>query len=153
MFGNTSLKPGDPAPDFTLQTDMGKSVRLSALRGKNVVLFFYPKDESPGCTAEACSFRDAYDEFTAAGAEVIGISSDSAKSHEHFRAKFQLPMTLLSDPKGQVRREYRIENTLGFIPGRVTFLIDKKGTLRHVFASQLQATRHVKEALDALHAL
>ncbi|MBI2395650.1 MAG: peroxiredoxin [Deltaproteobacteria bacterium] len=145
-----SIRVGVPAPDFTLRSQSGEEVTLSKLRDKRVVLFFYPKDETPGCTAEACSFRDQYDVFAEKGAEVIGISADSEQSHARFAAKNRLQMTLLSDPDGAVRTLYGVKATLGLFPGRVTFVIDREGVVRHVFSSQLFATKHVDEALKAL---
>jgi peroxiredoxin Q/BCP len=149
--GKSGIEAGQPAPDFELPDAEGKRIRLADFRGKKaVVLYFYPKDDTPGCTAEACSFRDSYEEFSDAGAEVIGVSSDSASSHAKFAKRHKLPFTLLSDAKGEVRKKYGVPTTLGLLPGRVTFVIDKKGVVRHVFNSQLQATRHVSEALAAL---
>jgi len=118
-----------------------------------VVLYFYPKDDTPGCTKEACSFRDQYQDFQDAGAEVIGVSSDAEASHEKFAAKHRLPFVLLADRSGVVRKQYGVPATLGLLPGRVTFVIDRQGIVRHVFNSQLQATRHVEEAIAALRAL
>ena len=151
LGGKSGIEAGQPAPDFELPDAEGKRIRLADFRGKKaVVLYFYPKDDTPGCTAEACSFRDSYEDFQDAGAEVIGVSSDSASSHAKFAKRHKLPFTLLSDAKGEVRKKYGVPTTLGLLPGRVTFVIDKKGVVRHVFNSQLQATRHVQEALDAL---
>ena len=149
--GEAAVKPGDRAPDFSLADAGGRMIGLAEFRGKKpVVLYFYPKDDTPGCTKEACSFRDQYEDFTAAGAEVIGVSSDSGDSHRKFAEKYKLPFTLLSDRDGQVRKKYGVPATLGLLPGRVTFVIDKDGVVRHVFNSQLQATRHVQESLAAL---
>jgi len=149
--GKSGIAAGQPAPDFELPDSEGKRTRLADFRGKKaVVLYFYPKDDTPGCTAEACSFRDSYEDFQDAGAEVIGVSSDSASSHAKFAKRHKLPFTLLSDAKGEVRKKYGVPSTMGLLPGRVTFVIDKKGVVRHVFNSQLQATRHVSEALAAL---
>jgi peroxiredoxin Q/BCP len=148
-----TVRTGETAPDFTLPSNQGE-LRLSDFRGKkSVVLFFYPKDDTPGCTAEACSFRDAYDTFAEAGAEVIGISTDSLESHARFASKHSLQMRLASDPGGKVRAQYGIKKTLGLFPGRVTFIIDKEGVVRHVFDSQLRATQHVAEALQTLRSL
>ena len=145
---------GDRAPDFTLPDQLGEPVRLGELVGKkNVVLYFYPKDATPGCTAEARAFRDAYDTFTAADAEVVGVSSDSIKSHKRFAAKHQLPFRLLSDRDGAVRALYGVERTLGILPGRVTYVIDRDGVVQHVYSSQLAATRHVREARQALRCI
>jgi peroxiredoxin Q/BCP len=148
-----TLKIGDRAPDFTLPSASGKVVKLSELRGKTVVVFFYPKDDTPGCTVEACSFRDRYDAFVEAGAEVVGISSDSESSHERFASKHKLPMTLLSDQDGRVRALFGVKSTLGLLPGRATFVIDRDGIVRHVFVSQLRAAAHVGEALGVVKEL
>ena len=120
---------------------------------KPVVLFFYPKDNTLGCTKEVCAFRDRFEEFSKLDAEVIGISSDSVESHRSFAANHHLPYTLLSDEGGKVRKLYGVPNTLGLFPGRVTYVIDKEGVVRHVFSSQLGATRHVEEALKVLVSL
>jgi peroxiredoxin Q/BCP len=149
-----SVAVGDKAPDFCLASSKGGEVRLSELTGKkSVVLFFYPKDETAGCTAEACSFRDAYADFVDAGAELIGISSDSLDAHARFATKHSLPMQLLSDPGGKVRALYGVKATLGILPGRETFIVDKQGVVRHVFRSQLRVHQHVKESLDILKRL
>ena len=152
-----TLAVGDVAPDFTLPCSTGGTVTLSELRrssGRNVVLFFYPKDETPGCTVEACSFRDEYETFADAGAEVLGISSDSAESHQRFAARHHLPMKLLTDADGKVRKAYDVRPTvLGILPGRATFVIDREGIIRHVFVSQLRVRVHVKEALAVVKSL
>jgi peroxiredoxin Q/BCP len=155
LFSGTSkIKPGDRAPDFVLPDAAGKPVRLSDFRGRRaVVLYFYPKDDTPGCTKESCTFRDQYQDFQDAGAEVIGVSSDSAESHAKFASKYKLPFTLLADRDGAVRREYGVPATLGLLPGRVTYVIDRQGVVRHVFNSQFQATQHVAEAINALRTL
>ena len=145
---------GDTAPDFTLTSQTGETVTLSQFRGKkNVVLYFYPKDETPGCTREACTFRDSFELFTDLGAEVIGVSADTVESHKAFVAHYNLPFTLLSDMDNAVRKIYGAESTLGFIPGRVSFVVDKKGIVRHVFSSQLQPEKHVEEARQILKKL
>jgi len=153
LFGGSTggIKVGDQAPDFTLPDRAGKMVRLSEFRGhKPVVLYFYPKDDTPGCTKESCAFRDSYEAFQEAGAEVIGVSSDSTESHGRFAEKYRLPFILLSDQGGQVRRSYAVPATLGLLPGRVTYVIDREGKVRHVFNSQFQPTQHIAEALEAL---
>jgi peroxiredoxin Q/BCP len=141
------IAKGSPAPDFELPDQQGNVVRLRQFRGKNVVFFFYPKDDTTGCTIEACRFRDDFERFTEAGAEVIGISDDSSESHTKFIAKYKLPFTLLSDGGGQVRKLYGVKRTFGLIPGRVTFVIDREGIVRHVFSSQSNPAKHVEEAL------
>ena len=148
-----SIAVGDKAPDFTMPTDGGGTVSLSALRGKPVVLYFYPKDDTSGCTAEACGFRDAYQVFSDAGAEVVGVSSDSVESHRGFAQHHRLPFILLSDTHGALRKRYGVPTTLGMIPGRVTYIIDRRGIVRHIFSSQIQAEKHVAEALETLRAL
>jgi peroxiredoxin Q/BCP len=148
--GEPGVKVGEPAPDFTLADATGKDVSLAAFRGRPVVLYFYPKDDTPGCTKEACSFRDQYEDFREAGAEVLGVSSDSSESHKKFASRYKLPFTLLADRGGKVRKLYGVPATLGLLPGRVTFVIDAGGVVRHVFNSQLDATRHVAEALGVL---
>jgi len=148
------LKVGDKAPDFTLPSQMGDNVTLSEFLGKKaIVLYFYPKDESPGCTREACSFRDSYDVFTDLGAEVLGVSSQSVESHKSFATHHGLPFLLLSDADGKLRQLYGVPATMGVIPGRVTFIIDKKGVVRHVFSSQFQPEKHIEEALKILKEL
>ena len=148
------LHDGDRAPDFELSSGSGAKVKLSDFAGKKcVVLYFYPKDDTPGCTVEACGFRDAYDTFAEAGAEVLGVSADSVASHERFASKHRLPMTLLSDPDGSVRALYGVKSTLGLFPGRVTFVIDKDGVVRHSFSSLLRFSKHVEEALDVVKRL
>jgi peroxiredoxin Q/BCP len=145
------IREGEKAPDFDLVAATGAHVKLSDYLGKSaVVLFFYPKDDSPGCTVEACNFRDSYDAFTEAGATVIGISSDSVDSHVSFGKKHGLPMTLLSDPQGEVRKSYGIRSTLGLLPGRATFVVDKTGVVQNVFSSQLRVGKHVEDALDVV---
>jgi len=145
------VEVGSIAPDFTLPSQSGKMVSLRDFVGeKPVVLFFYPKDDTPGCTKEACAFRDDYEGFGKLDAEVIGISSDSVESHRSFAAKHNLPYTLLSDEERKVRKLYNVPNTLGLFPGRVTYVIDRGGLVRHVFSSQLGAEKHVEEALIAL---
>lgn len=145
---------GDNAPDFTLQDQTGASRSLNEFLGKSaIVLYFYPKDDTPGCTAEACSFRDSYEAFTDIGAVVIGVSSDSEESHEKFAAHYKLPFTLLSDSRNAVRKLYGVPSTFGLLPGRVTYIIDSKGVVRHIFDSQFAATKHVTESLEILRNL
>jgi peroxiredoxin Q/BCP len=155
LLGNgTGLGAGDRAPAFTLADQDGKPVALADFLGKrNVVVYFYPKDDTPGCTRESCAFRDQYDDFVDAGAEVIGISSDGSASHRAFADKHSLPFTLLSDPGGKVRKAFQVPSSLGVLPGRVTYVIDKEGVIRHAFNSQLNPAKHVDEALRVLAAL
>ena len=148
------IRVGDKAPDLTLPSQAGEQVKLSDRLGERVVvLYFYPKDETRGCTAEACAFRDSYEVFTDAGAEVIGVSSDSVDKHASFAGHHKLPFTLLSDKGGQVRKLYGVPATLGLLPGRVSYVIDRAGTVRQVFNSQLNIGGHIKEALEAVRKL
>ena len=145
---------GDKAPEFALKNQNGETVSLKDFLGKKaVVLYFYPKDMSPGCTKEACAFRDSYEAFKDAGAEVIGISSQSQESHSIFSLRYNLPFTLLVDEGSKVRRLYGVRSSLGMIPGRVTYLIDKEGVVRHIFSSQVDIEGHVNEALKVLKTL
>jgi peroxiredoxin Q/BCP len=149
-----TINVGDKAPNFTLPSQMGDNVTLSEYLGKkNIVLYFYPKDESPGCTKEACSFRDSYQQLADLGAEVLGVSGQSVESHVSFATHYGLPFILLSDVGNKVRELYGVHSTMGIIPGRVTYIIDKKGVVRHIFSSQTQAQRHVEEAKRTLEQL
>ena len=149
-----SVHVGDVAPDFTLPDQTGTPVQLRQLLGHSaIVLYFYPKDATPGCTIEARAFQSSHDGFREAGAEVIGISSDSVASHRRFATSEQLSFPLLSDRAGAVRALYGVEKTLGILPGRVTYVIDPAGIVRHVYSSQLRVTRHSTEALEAVRAL
>lgn len=152
--GSGKVQVGKPAPDFTLPALTGQPVSLASFIGKkDIVLYFYPKDNTPGCTAEACAFRDSYEVFRDAGAEVIGISSDPVESHQQFATQHCLPFILLSDRGGVVRKRYGVPATFGLLPGRVTYIIDKQGIVRHIFSSQFAPQKHVAEALKVLQAL
>jgi peroxiredoxin Q/BCP len=149
-----SVKVGDKAPDFELPAGNGEKVKLGDYLGKKiVVLYFYPKDFSPGCSKEACAFRDSYELFKDAGAEVIGVSSDTQESHGEFILKFGLPFKLLSDEGGMVRSLYGVHSSLGMIPGRVTYVIDKVGIVRYIFNSQINAEKHMQESLRIVRSL
>lgn len=145
------IDKGDLIPKFELKDQSGNVFQSDQVLGKKpVVIYFYPKDFTPGCTKEACSFRDSYEDFTEVGAEVIGISSDSEKSHAKFSKKYNLPFKLLSDPNGKVRKKFGIKKSLlGLVPGRETFVIDAEGKLIFRFNS-LDASRHMKKALEAI---
>lgn len=149
------LPLGSKAPDFELPCETGETIRLSdVLTDRVAVLFFYPKDFTPGCTAESCAFRDRYEVFTDAGAEVMGISRDGVDKHRDFVAKHNLTFHALSDPDGSVHRLFRVKDTIPFlIPGRETFVIDRDGVIRHHFGSQINATKHVDEALSVVREL
>ncbi|ALF54276.1 alkyl hydroperoxide reductase [Nostoc piscinale CENA21] len=149
-----AVKVGDIAPDFNLPAQNGATVSLKDFRGqKAVVLYFYPKDDTPGCTAESCAFRDQYEVFKDAGAEVIGVSGDSSESHQRFAAKYNLPFVLLSDKGDQVRKQYGATAAFGLFPGRVTYVIDQQGVVQYVFDSMLNFQGHVTEALKTLQTL
>jgi peroxiredoxin Q/BCP len=149
------MNPGERAPDFSLPDQDNNVVTLGSLLGRGpVVFFFYPKDETPGCTAEACSFRDATGEFLQAGATVLGVSSDSVASHKRFATKHALPYRLLADEGGRLREAWGIKRAFfGLADGRVTVVLDKDGVVRHSFEALLNATAHVKEALTTVRTL
>ena len=149
------LKEGDLAPDFSAETDSGAVVSLRELKGKPVVLYFYPKDDTPGCTKEACGFRDAYTEFEQAGAVVLGVSPDSVKSHAKFSGKFNLPFPLLSDPEKKIVQEYGVWGEKSFMGRkymgtfRVTFLIGPDGKIARIWPD-VKPEKHAQEVLDAI---
>jgi peroxiredoxin Q/BCP len=147
------VRVGDPAPDFERPDHQGRPFRLSAMRGRCVVVFFYPKDYTPGCTAQSCRFRDGYEQFTAAGAEVVGISSDAPSTHAGFAGRYRLPFRLLSDADGSLRRLWGVPRTLGLLPGRVTYVVGPDGVVRHRFSSQWRIGTHVQRALDVVRSL
>lgn len=145
---------GDTAPDFTLPDQWGGLVSLKDLRGRrNVVLYFYPKDGTPGCSIEAAAFRDNYRIFQDLGAEVIGVSSNSVESHCDFSTSRDIPFKLLSDANGTVRQLYGVKPTLGLIPGRATYVIDRQGIVRFIISSQIRPRKHVEETLRIVNAL
>jgi thioredoxin-dependent peroxiredoxin len=148
------ISPGTHAPNIELEIRDGK-LRLSDYLGKKtVVLYFYPKDETLGCTVEACSFRDAYEDFTALGAEVIGVSGDSLDSHDSFAKHHRLPFLLATDPHGSAARAFGVTSSFfGLVKGRVTFIIDKTGVVRDAFDSQIRARTHVERALRLVQSL
>jgi len=147
------VQVGDLALDFTLPAQSGAPVSLGDFLGKTaLVLYFYPKDNTSVCTAEACAFRDSYEVFKDAGAEVIGISSDSVESHQQFTAAHRLPFILLSDAGGVIRKRYGVPTAFG-LPGRVTYIIDRQGIVHHIFFSQFTSEKHVAQALQALQSI
>lgn len=151
MGKSASVTVGSQAPDFTLPNQEGERVTLFALlRQGPVVLYFYPKDETPGCTVQACAFRDQHQDFLDAGATVVGVSTDSVQSHQAFSSRHALPFILLADADDRVRNLYGVAKTLGLFKGRVTFVIDSSGEVLHTFDSQIQPRRHVAEALQTL---
>lgn len=140
------LKAGDQAPEIALEDQDGITRRSSDLNGKILVLFFYPKDDTPGCTAEACSFRDNHALFLNLGAEVWGVSGDDGVSHRQFAQKHNLPFPLLTDTSNQLRTSFGVPRALGLLPGRVTYVIDAQGIVRHVFNNLLNGPAHMEEA-------
>ena len=150
----TPEKVGDRAPSFSLPDQSGTTINLDDMIGKKpIVLYFYPKDDTPGCTKESCAFRDSYEVFQDAGAEVIGISGDSSASHEKFAAKYNLPFTLLADTGNKVRSLYGVPATLFILPGRVTYIIDQKGIVQRIFDALLDFNGHVNEAITVIQNL
>ena len=146
-----ALAVGDVAPPFTAVLHDGSRFDSASVLGKKlVVLFFYPKDNTPVCTKEACAFRDSYEKFTAAGAEVIGVSSDSPATHRAFAEKHRLPFPIISDHDRALRKLFGVPNPLGVIPGRVTYVIDRQGVVRLVFSALLASDDHVRKALAAV---
>ncbi len=143
-----ALAVGAHAPNFSAETHDGTALQLSELLEHSaVVLFFYPRDFTPGCTAEACAFRDDYTNFVEAGATVVGVSADSGESHRRFAQHHNLPFALISDADGALRKAYGVDKVWGVLPGRVTFVIDRQGVVRNVFDSALFARRHSGDAL------
>ena len=155
MESTNHIKVGSKVPDFSLLEQDGKMFHLTDVLGKqNLVIYFYPKDNTQGCTKEACTFRDMYQDFTDAGAEVIGISSDSKASHIDFTESHKLPFKLLSDEDKKVRKLFGVPSDLfGLIDGRVTYIVDKQGIIRYIFKSQTQIGKHISESLRIIHTL
>jgi thioredoxin-dependent peroxiredoxin len=149
------IQEGKPAPDFELETDSGETVKLSDFRGRPVVLYFYPKDDTPGCTTEACEFRDAYDVFRDRGAEVLGVSPDDVASHEKFKTKYELPFTLLADPNHEVAEKFGVwgeRNAYGkkyMGINRSTFIIDSEGNVARAMLG-IKPAGHAAEVLESL---
>ena len=149
------LKIGDKAPDFTLKNENDRAISLKDFTGKKIVLYFYPKDDTPGCTAEACSFRDSIKTFEKKNSVIIGISKDSIKSHKNFSVKYKLPFTLLSDDTLEVLKKYEVwkeksmygRKYLGI--ERTTFIIDEKGRIKKIF-NKVKVNRHIEEIIDFL---
>jgi peroxiredoxin Q/BCP len=149
------IEEGKPAPDFELTSDSGDTVKLSSLRGKPVVLYFYPKDDTPGCTTQACGIRDAYGEFERAGAVVLGVSPDDEKSHAKFKGKYELPFALLADTDHAVAERYGVWGEKKYMGrtflgvNRWTFVIDEEGNVKKVFPN-VKPAEHADNVLDAL---
>lgn len=148
------VEKGSVPPSFTLKDQDGKTVSLSKFKGKPVVVYFYPADETPGCTKQACAFRDSYEKFKKAGAEVVGISGDDSSSHKAFAKKYKLPFTLLSDEGNKVRKEWGVPSDLfGTLPGRQTYVLDKTGNVQLIYNNQFQPEKHIDETLKLLQSL
>ena len=145
------MKVGELLPHFNLPDQDWNNLSSDDLIGKPSVIYFYPKDDTPGCVRQACSFRDQYEVFKEIGATVVGVSSDTPEQHRKFQSKYRLPYRLLSDLRGELRQKFNVEShLLGLIPGRETFVFDAKGKLVHRFNSQLKTEQHILEAIDAL---
>jgi peroxiredoxin Q/BCP len=151
------LKEGSVAPNFAANDANGETVRLKDLRGQKVVLYFYPKDDTPGCTKEACAFRDAFTEYKKKGIKVLGVSVDSEASHKKFTAKYKLPFTLLADPDHSIADAYGVYGEKKFMGRtylgvkRITFLIDEKGKIKKVF-EKVKPEEHARDVLEAFGA-
>jgi len=144
------IEIGSEIPEFTLPDQDGKEFHVKDfIEKKNLIIYFYPKDDTPGCTKEACYFRDLYEDFNDAGAMIIGISSQSVVSHKKFAEKYKLNFTLLSDENSKIRKMFGVPS-FGILQGRVTYVVDKKGIVNYIFNSQTEATKHVDEALRIL---
>ncbi|XP_075673295.1 peroxiredoxin Q, chloroplastic-like [Castanea sativa] len=148
------VNKGSAPPSFTLKDQDGKNVSLSNFKGKPTVVYFYPADESPGCTKQACAFRDSYEKFKKAGAEVVGISGDDPSSHKAFAKKYRLPYTLLSDEENKVRKDWGVPSDLfGTLAGRETYVLDKNGVVQLIYNNQFQPEKHIDETLKLLQSL
>ncbi|WOH09008.1 hypothetical protein DCAR_0728459 [Daucus carota subsp. sativus] len=151
---SAKVNKGSAPPAFTLKDQDGRNVSLSKFKGKPVVVYFYPADETPGCTKQACAFRDSYEKFKKAGAEVVGISGDDASSHKAFAKKYKLPFTLLSDEGNKVRKDWGVPSDLfGTLPGRQTYVLDKNGKVQLIYNNQFQPEKHIDETLKLLQSL
>ena len=149
-----AINIGDPAPEFSLKNQDGEIITLSQYKGKkHLVIYFYPKDQTPGCTAEACGFRDQYEDFTDIGAEVIGISADGVRSHKNFASQRRLPFQLLSDRWNKTAKAYGVKRILFLLPSRETFVVDKEGIVRYTFSSNTNIKKHITASLEVLKGL
>lgn len=151
---SAKVNKGSAPPSFTLKNQDGKNVSLSQFKGKPVVVYFYSADESPSCTKQACAFRDSYEKFKKAGAEVVGISADDSSRHKVFAKKNRLPFSLLTDEGNKVRKEWGVPSDLfGTLPGRQTYVLDKKGVVQLIYNNQFQPEKHVDETLKVLNSI
>ncbi|MGQ0627109.1 MAG: peroxiredoxin [Phycisphaerales bacterium] len=149
---STPLRIGETAPDFERPSQDGRPFRLSSTRGRAAVIFFYPKDYTPACTAQACSFRDSFKAFADAGAVVIGVSNGAPKSHGAFAARHGLPFLLVADD-GSIRKSWGVPRSLFIFPGRVTYVLDREGVVRHIYRSQMHVHGHVRTSLEVVERL
>ncbi|MBO0888901.1 peroxiredoxin [Candidatus Bathyarchaeota archaeon] len=149
MESLTKIQNGMKAPDFTAQVTSGKTIRLKDYSGKKLVLYFYPKDDTPGCTVEACGLRDEYQKIRELGAEVLGVSVDDTESHQKFTSKFNLPFQLVADPNKEITKAYGVLNEKSNMAKRVTLIIDKQGNIAKIFET-VKPDRHPQEVLEAL---
>lgn len=148
------LKEGTTAPEIEGTLDSGEPFKLTDYRGqKNVVLYFYPKDFTPGCTREACAFRDNYEDVERHDAVIVGVSADSVDSHKSFREKHELPFPLIADPEKRIVKQYEAVGFLGLTTARITYVIDKQGTIRRALRHDFAIGKHLPEVLDALKAI
>lgn len=147
------LKKGDRLPDIALEDQDGKILALHSFIGKPLVIYFYPKNNTRVCTAQACGFRDNYEAFLESNAEIIGISSDSSDSHKEVANRRNLPFILLSDAKKEARKAFGLPSILGLLPGRVTFIADQEGIIKHTFRADFNANKHIEEALKVVQSL
>lgn len=147
------IEVGDKVPNFILQDQNGKTFNLESELGSKMVIYFYPKNNTPACTKEACKFRDEYESFTDLDVKVIGISSDSVASHKKFEEKYNLPFLLLADIDNKVRGLFGVPKSMIFLPGRVTYIIDKNGIVRYIFNNQFGAEKHIVNALKKIKEL
>jgi peroxiredoxin Q/BCP len=150
-----SITIGSNCPEFTLLNQEGKEVNIQDFIGtKNIIIYFYPKDNTPGCTKEACSFRDSMQDLNNLDCEVFGISADSVSSHKAFSERFRLTFNLLSDENNLIRKQFKVPtNLFGIIPGRVTYIINKEGKVIHIINSQTNPEKHIKETIEVVKGL
>jgi peroxiredoxin Q/BCP len=150
-----SIQVGDKIPSFTLLNQNNQEVDINSFVGtKNIVIYFYPKDNTPGCTKEACSFRDAMQNLNNLDCEIIGISADSVSSHKAFATQYNLKFNLLSDTNNQIRKLFGVpRNLFGIIPGRVSYICDKEGIVLHIVNSQINPDKHIQETIETLEAI
>ena len=143
------IKIGDAIPAINLKDENGVEVNINAIK-KTLIIYFYPKDETPGCIKEACKFRDEFESFLDLGVPIFGISGDDSASHKKFKEKYHLPFTLLADTNNEVRKKFGVPKSLLFLPGRVTYIVNKKGIVIYMFNSQFKAEQHIENALEFL---